>query len=70
MMLRCYNDWTNSNRVTWPYPHGRMFQPTWVTDYFDIFEAVDELRRLEGKRPDPSAYPTLDQLDFGKPAQG
>lgn len=64
LTLRCYGDWVNSNRVVWPYAHGRLQQPEWVRHNFDILEAIDELRRLESKRPTLQGLPNVDSL-FG-----
>lgn len=68
-MLRCYNDWVNSNRVVWPNGGTRLTEPAWVVDWFSIFEAVDELRKLEVKKPSHEGLPNVDDL-FGVPPTG
>lgn len=67
-MLRCWNVWVQSNRVSYPFPNGRLQQPRWVLDWFEIFDAVSQLAELEDKRPTLAGLPSIDQV-FGAAAQ-
>lgn len=58
LMLNAYNEFIQSNRLAYPFGGGRMAQPQWVLDYFAVFDAITELKALEGKRVDTATLPS------------